>query len=482
MLVFCLIYKVPNPKATQDDSMNQRAHPLRILIVSPEAFPGHEERNLPVAEELIRRGHEVIHTGPGKALEERGITVTTFEDSFAETPAAKRANTRLFSRWIELTDLIDWCQVALFGVSKDLKAVIEYAAREGKIILWHWDIAADHFRPHLADRIAVRGPSEKKFTADMAGISENKVVPLGCVQFDSAHSTFRHLNRTAFCQKYGLDENKKIAVFLSTAPANHHDMVKDNYRKICQVVLDLPGFELIIKPHPREYARNRQHYYYEDTETPTWAQLAPGTPVVEADDKYDCFAHAEILIGQRSCVFRESALFHIPLLEVSIIEARSHVLGIGKEEIDRLFPTKRFFPARRQMWKLFGGLESIIEAMPPNDFTRKAFLDIDQFKQLYGGEFPDFIGAFCSIEELPEVLASGAYRFDDAAVYDDYIAEYCVANDGKSYLRVADFVESVRDDPELAAKLLPHRGWAAFKSLVHRLARKILYGLGLRRD
>ena len=186
--------------------------------------------------------------------------------------------------------------------------------------------------------------------------------------------------------------------------------------------------------------------------------------MVEADDKYDCFAHAEVLIGQRSSIFRETALFHVPLLEVNVIEVRSHILGIDQAEIDRLFPKKRFSPTRRRQWRHFGGLEEIIETLPESDFKRKALQDVDYLKSLYAGTLPDFIGAYCSLEELPEVLASGAYRFDDAAVYEDYIADYCVANDGKSYLRVADFVESVRDDPELATKLLPRRGSAGSAS------------------
>jgi hypothetical protein len=236
---------------------------MKILIVSAEAFPGHEERNLPLAEELIRRGHEVIHTGPAAAMADHGFTATTFDDAFAGRPNSKRANTRLFTRWHKLVDMIDWCQVVLFGTAKGYKRFAEYASREGKVILWQRDLAVEHLRADYADRLAVRGSHEVDTAADFFGMPEEKIFPVGCVQLDQAAAQHRRLDRAAFCEKYGLDINKKIAVFLSTAPAGHHKLVQENYRGICRAVRELADFELIIKPHPREYARNKQTFHYE---------------------------------------------------------------------------------------------------------------------------------------------------------------------------------------------------------------------------
>ncbi len=431
------------------------AQVMRILIVTSESFHGHELRNLPLCAELIGRGHEVIHSGPTTALATEGFRMTAFDPSFAERPEAAECNTRLFSIWSELTDLIDWCQVVLFGVAKQYRHVAAYAAKENKIVLWHRDIGEQNPYVYHADWIAVRGVFEAEVSARRFGVPREHIRVAGCVQFDSAAPKNQRLDRKAFCRKYGLDEDKKIAVFISTAPANHHKMVVENYRNICRIVQNTPGFQLIIKPHPREYAHNKQHCHYEDTETPTWKQLAPGISACEPEDKYDCFRHAEILIDQKSEMFREAVLFHIPILEVNVLEVRAHILNIDADDISRDFPGKRFSPPCRQPWTYFGGLEEIIEELPDSPFKEKAVIDIAKNLDWYSGVLPDFIGAYCSMDELPEILSSGAYRFDDEETYEAYISEYCLTNDGKAHVRVADMVEEAINDPVLAVKLRP---------------------------
>ena len=171
-------------------------------------------------------------------------------------------------------------------------------------------------------------------------------------------------------------------------------------------------------------------------------------------------------------MFREAALFNLPLLEVNILEVRAHVLGIDAGEIGRLFPSKRFSPPRRQPWTQFGGLEEVIERLPDSPFKQAALADIAENLEWYSGVLPDFIGAFCLLEELPEILSSGAYRFDDEEAYEAFVSEYCHANDGKAHVRVAEMVEAAIADPELAVKLRPPGLLARLLHALRRLVRK----------
>lgn len=43
-----------------------------------------------------------------------------------------------------------------------------------------------------------------------------------------------------------------------------------------------------------------------------------------------------------------------------------------------------------------------------------------------------------------QFLASGGYGFNHEAAYADYVRTYCLANDGMSYKRVADLMDSVK--------------------------------------
>lgn len=446
---------------------------MRVLVVSAEAFPGFESRNLALVRELIRRGHQVIHTGPAEAMLTQGFPLTAFNPAYAESTDAVAARTRLFSSWDDLADLVDRCQVLVIGIGKSYEAITAYAAKEGKVVLWHRDIGSDHLWISHADRVAGRGRFEAPALAAHANLPREKIDITGCVQFDAAAPHNARLDKQAFCRKYGLDEIKQTAVFLATGPAGHARNVKSNYQRICETVLRIPGFNLIIKPHPREFARAKQNTTYSDAETPTWVQLAPGTPACEPADTYDCFRHCDVLLTQNSDIFREGALFGKPILEVGIPEAQAHRLRIDVEDMSKRLPSRRFSPPSRRPWKRLGCLEDMLNVLPLGSVRNYALEMLDDYKKLYNFHRPDFIGSECSIDELDEVLRSHAYGFDDQSVYEAYVSEYCLANDGLAYKRVADFVEAVERNLLLQPKLRRSQGIGWLRGMAKRQARTL---------
>lgn len=444
---------------------------MRILVVSSESLPGAEDRNLPLARELIRRGHEVVHTGPTHAMAGYGFTMTTYDPGFAEVAEAVQANTRLFSSWEEMVDLVDRAQVLLFGVAKGYDGVVRYAAREGKVVLWQRDVSADHAWIRYADLVAVRGSGDVEVTMERTGLPRERIVVTGCTMFDRAAPQNMRLDRQAFCRKYGLRADNKIVVFCTTGPAAHIEPLKEDYRRICAAVRGLSGFDIVIKPHPREFARIKQGLRYSDAETPTWRQLAPGVPACEPCDIYDCYRHAEVLVTQNSSLFKEAALFHKPILEISIAESRANEFGVDPGELSRLLPARRFRPPSRRPWTFLGCLGEVYEQLPAGPIKDGAANLMKTYHSVFGNQGAEYIGSECSVAELADVLAGGAYVFDDAESYEALVERYCFANDGLAYLRVADAVEGVARNPVLATKLKGLRGLARFGSYLRRKSR-----------
>jgi hypothetical protein len=178
----------------------------------------------------------------------------------------------------------------------------------------------------------------------VAGLAADRLAITGCIQFDKAAPQNAALDRRQFCRKYGLREESKIVVLCPTPPAAHIDTCKEDYRRISAIVRETPGFDLIIKPHPRDFAGIKQGMYYTNATTPTWVQLAPGVPACVPADTFDCYRHAEVLITQNSSLFKEAALFHKPILDINVPESRAYAFATDIAELARHLPQKRFRP------------------------------------------------------------------------------------------------------------------------------------------
>ncbi|MCI0440234.1 MAG: hypothetical protein L0177_14055 [Chloroflexi bacterium] len=422
---------------------------MRILVISGEAFPGHEGRNLPIAYELRKRGHEVRHTGPTHAMHERGFPASTYSPAFASTLEAQEANTQLFSNWVELYKLMWWSDVTLFSNSRGYERAAECARGIGKLALQQRDVGGMNAWPVNPEWLAVRGAWDRGREALMGHQQPGTIHLTGCVQFDSAAPEYRRLSRSEFFQKYGLDESKKLAVVLSSKPTPRSAFVKGMYRHICQAVLDNADYNLIVKPHPSEYGDADEEAI---SKTPFWKQLDTEAAVCELEDKYDCFSYCDVIISLPTSIFLEAALFRKPMLYVGMPEYWFDLHGFSSERRIRSLPQDRYTPPSRRPYYPLGRMHPAYEKARDPEILN-VFSTFKNMKERYPSGYPDYIGTECSIEELSGVLSIEAYRFDDERVYEQYIAEYCHASDGMSFSRVADFVESAIENPALSRKI-----------------------------
>lgn|GEM_PF-4771196 len=437
---------------------------MRILIVTGEAIPSSEGRNLELAAELMAWGHEVRHTGPARIMARKGFTTTTFDPAFAELPQARACRTRLFTSWPELRRMIAWAELVLFSTAKDYREIARYARDLGKVIIWQCDFST-HGWAWYADRVAATSHYDAERLAAFTGLDRSIFRATGSVCYDQADPKHQRLTRAQFCAKYGLDGKKLIAVWLSHKPGVHSPDYKERYRKICGIIGRHPDYDLIIKPHPREYERYRQEKTYLDAETPTWTQLAPGVPACEAEDKWDCLRHADILISRQTGTVVDASLFGKPFLLVDNIEFWCVLYGLEDPNLLSLLPRRRFKPPGLAELNPVHLMESCLGQVDDPRVRRL----LDRARASREHKFPtgylEYVGTECTLGELEGVLSTQGWRVEDEGLFKDYVARYCLAGDGRAYQRVADLVESVQADPVLSAKLAragsgPRR-WAA---------------------
>ena len=412
----------------------------------------------------MARGHEVRHTGPARVMARKGFATTTFDPSFAELDRARACRTRLFSSWSQLRRMIAWSELVLFSTAKGYNKIARYARDLGKVIIWQCDFSI-HGWAWYADRVAVASSYDAERLPSFNGLDRSIIRITGSVSYDHAAPKWERLSRAQFCAKYFLDQDKLIAVWLSHKPGVHSPDYKERYRRICDIINSHPDYNLIIKPHPREYERYRQESTYHDAETPTWTQLAPGIPTCVPEDKWDCLRHADILISRQTGTVVDASLFGKPFLMVDNVEFWCVIYGLDDPNLLSLLPRKRFRPPSLNELNPIHLMESCLSQVDDPQIRRL----LDRARALKEEKFPtgylEYVGAECTTEELEEILSSQSWQVDDQQLFKDYVARYCLANDGRAYIRVADLLESIHLDPILSSKLAKAgsrpRRWAA---------------------
>ena len=209
---------------------------------------------------------------------------------------------------------------------------------------------------------------------------------------------------------------------------------------------------MIIKPHPFEYNSIDQEDETEESKLPFWEQLDKDVSLCDMEDKYDCFSYCDVIISQPSSVFLEAPLFKKPVLYVGMPEYWFDLHGFSSERRITSLPQNRYRPPSRMTYHPLGSAHSDFERSRDPEILN-VFSTFKTEKETYPSGYPDYIGTECSIQELPDVLSVRAYRYDDNDVYDKYVEDYAFANDGMSFTRVADFVESALESPKLSRKI-----------------------------
>ncbi|HER26155.1 MAG TPA: hypothetical protein ENI69_03505 [Rhodospirillales bacterium] len=370
--------------------------------------------------------------------------MTTYKADFFKDIGTRQCHTDLFSSWDDLHGMIDWAEVVLFSLAKHYNSAADYAREKGKVILQHLDVTAMHTFLYNPDIIAVRGAFDVQRIMRETGLPRDAIEITGCTQLDQAVSTKNYPSREAFCAEYGLDPEKKIALFVSTCPAGHRPSTQSLYKRVCDIVKESSGHALIIKPHPREYGAVKQDVFYGDSDTPPWECYSPGVPACRQEDGIDAFRYCDVIIAQMAWTCFEAALFRKPTIYVDMPEFwfAASIASIGSERLRKNLLRRRYSPPGRRTWFPLGNTLLSFEGIRDGeirDALRKAVLE-----RMGGRMFsllPEYVGCECSVDELADVLNAGKYRIDDQEIFDDYADTYFCGRDGSAYKRIADMVE-----------------------------------------
>jgi hypothetical protein len=251
-----------------------------------------------------------------------------------------------------------------------------------------------------ADLVAAKGPYFADYMREQWGMAPDTVVATGCVQYDAAFQPeVLALTRAEFCQLYGLDPRKRIAVWLPTREDRQHtyyEWAAANYRAVCAAITNSSNHNLIIKPHPADFPspylppRSGPHW---------WDTVFSGAPVLRAEHGYACFHLCDVALANWSTTGLEMAMFRKPFLYVDVAEN----------------PRIRY-------------LEQHPNIGQPMGFHMHTLV-------------PGFVGQVCASADLPEILEACSYDVADETLYDRHIARFLTQADGNAYLRVADLVE-----------------------------------------
>jgi hypothetical protein len=457
---------------------------MRILVISATAHPGHETRNLAVATELTRRGFEVRHTGPSTRMNDGFFVWSTFQPEFELRPDAQEAGTRLFDSWQDLFVMIAWADIILFGTGKGYGEAGCLARRLGKLVIQHHDIGGlDSHHAH-PDVFLVRGPWDRDSVQARPSAFSSRFLcaPIitGCVQFDDIFAPRPADDRENFFRKYGLDPKRKVLTYLSCSPGNHNARYVETQRRIIDSAIDQAGFQVIVKPHPSDYAGAKldRAAYGRDAKA-SWDHFHRPVAVAEACDKHACFRHSDVIVSRGSTAALETPLVGKPMVMVDMAELAIEG-NFDPRPIKTWWHGRRFSGIGRRPFQALGDREADLDRWPEGperDYAR-------QFQTLcmrQWGIAPEYIGGECTLEELPEILLGDAYRFDDAEVYRAYLERYHPFTDGLSQGRIADAIERVLQQPGIgdkARRAARHRSWhGALVTLTHA-GRKLRRRLG----
>jgi hypothetical protein len=216
--------------------------------------------------------------------------------------------------------------------------------------------------------------------------------------------------------------------------AEYNRWYLDRYDAICNAARDA-GMNLIIKLHPAAYASYRTRH---DIEYEFWRKY-PWAVILESDDTYNCYLHADVGISIASHSTLDFGYFRRPFIYVDMDQAP--------------------IPARLDANLALGKC-----SLPPGPSYQWKSGEIKSWRPY----FPSWVGAACRADQLTDLLTSGEYDDPDPTHYDRFIEEFWHRADGKSSERIADYTLTALDShrPRMDYRQIARLMWQGWQQRV----------------
>lgn len=413
----------------------------KILCFSATFFRGHELKDLKIVDELKKNSFQVTYCVKSNEMYERYIPekkrkkINFFKRSFQKNiyddqcgfnglDNSFKMNKDLLSnktlwinKWSQLYKLIDEHEIIIVGSFRDNLKITYYARLKNKIILIHKNPANFDGDGYMMPNIYCLKSKEEKETI-IKNINKNKLKKLyktdtilvtNSVQFEFDKK--KTISKKEFFEKYKLDLNKKLFLFLPPAPQIHDDEFRKDYINICKNISQ--NHNLLIKGHPNDYTKRKSGKFYEGKSS--WEVLFPGIKVLDPEEFHLAINYCEAGITIFSTVFAELNHFNKPIIFINRFDHYSWRINKKKISFDeKVYDSK----IKKQLYEFKDSFlnemqSNITKNIYENEFVKSA-PELTSKKHI-------FIGCDLKIEQLKNFTDNfSTSQLNQAIFYNKY--------------------------------------------------------------
>jgi len=211
---------------------------------------------------------------------------------------------------------------------------IGYGIRGGRLSYLNKKAVSIDYPP-IPDKTAVYGPSQKKFLVDVNFYPESSIFVTGQPRYDILCHASRLYSREKIFDKYKIDSNKKIILWLTQCHALTDSENYYNFNSVFEIIHSLKDVNLIIKQHPNEpqkYSKMLKKIVINYNINIT---IAP-----KDSDTYELLFVCDLAITKNSTVAVEAVILNKPLILINFgkeIDNNNYVnegiaIGVYKKE------------------------------------------------------------------------------------------------------------------------------------------------------
>ena len=161
----------------------------------------------------------------------------------------------------------------------------------------------------LPDKTAVYGPQARRVLVEDCNYPETKVVVTGQPRYDILAEADRIFSREEFCQQYGLDLNRKIALICTECLPIFEENVMF-LQSILRALREFPEMQIVIKPHPYEKGK-----WYERTAR---EERASALILPQKSNTYEAMYACDVMLAFFSTTITEALILSKPVVVVNL--------------------------------------------------------------------------------------------------------------------------------------------------------------------
>ncbi|PEJ59102.1 hypothetical protein CN692_06380 [Bacillus sp. AFS002410] len=169
------------------------------------------------------------------------------------------------------------------------------------------------FMPVFTSKVAVYGEYEKRWYIER-GLESKRIATIGHPRYDDIFN-YPKVSKNEFLKKYNLDENK-TTILIATGPNTN----SNQFKKMIDLLVNNKTFQLLIKPHPWELAKNRVKLYVDLMRQYKSVQVVTD----RSANTHELIANSDITIASLSTVALESCLFNKPTFVYYFVISNRH--------------------------------------------------------------------------------------------------------------------------------------------------------------